>query len=281
VAAASQLGSAWSLEPLVLAAAAVAVIAFARAFVRLRRRGRTDHAGWSRAALFGAGLGLVVLALVSPLDAAGDEDLLSAHMLQHMLIADAGPALILVAVRGPLLAFLLPACAIRFTLRHRRAHSIVDFLARPVTAVSCWALVMAFWHVPAVYDAALTRPWLHGAEHGTYLLVGLLVWVLLVDPAGRGRLSTRGRAAVAGCLFAFGQVMCGVLFLTPTPLYPAYASHARGLFGLTPLEDQQFAGLLMTAEQFVTLGTFIALLGWSMLQPARRRNPRLAHRALA
>jgi cytochrome c oxidase assembly factor CtaG len=280
LAAASQLGSAWNFEPLVIATAAVSAIAFARAFIRLRRRGRTDHAGWSRAVLFGSGLGLIVLALVSPLDAAGDEDLLSAHMLQHMLIADAGPALILVAVRGPLLAFLLPACAIRFTLRHRRAHAFASFLGRPVTVVAGWALAMALWHVPAVYDAALTRPWLHAAEHGTLLLAGLLVWMILVDPAGRGRLSTGGRAAVAGCLFAFGQIMCDLLFLTPTPLYPAYASHAHGLFGLTPLEDQQFAGLLMTAEQFVTLGTFLALLGWSMLQPSRRRTPRLAYRAL-
>jgi cytochrome c oxidase assembly factor CtaG len=277
LAAASQLESAWSFDPLVVATAALAAIAFARAFVRLRRRGRTDHAPWTRAVLFGAGLGLVVLALLSPLDAAGDEDLLSAHMLQHMLIADAGPALLVVAVRGPLLAFLIPACAIRFTMRRRRVSAFVAFMAMPVTAVALWALAMALWHIPAVYDAALVRPWLHAAEHGAYLLAGLLVWALLIDPAGRGKVSVRGRAAVAGCLFAFGQIMCLVLFLTPTPLYAAYASHAHGLFGLTPLEDQQYAGLLMTAEQFVTLGTFIALLGWSMLRPVRRRTPRLAY----
>jgi cytochrome c oxidase assembly factor CtaG len=131
--------------------------------------------------------------------------------------------------------------------------------------------------VPAIYDAALARPWLHAAEHGTYLLAGLLVWVLLVDPAGRHRVSVRGRAAVAGCLFMFGQLMCGVLFLTPEPLYDAYAARAHGLFGLTPLADQQYAGLLMTAEQFVTLGTFVAFLGWSLLQPVRRHAPRLAY----
>jgi cytochrome c oxidase assembly factor CtaG len=277
LATASQLESAWSFEPLVLATAAVATIAFARAFVRLRRRGRTDHAPWSRAALFGAGLGLVVLALISPLDAAGDDDLLSAHMLQHMLLVDAGPALLVVAVRGPLLAFLIPACVIRFTTGHRRARAFTGFMAMPVTALSLWALAMALWHIPAVYDAALARPWLHAAEHGTYLAAGLLVWALLVDPAGRHKVSARGRAAVAGCLFAFGQIMCSVLFLTPTPLYAAYASRAHGLFGLTPLEDQQYAGLLMTAEQFVTLGTFVAFLGWSMLQPVRRRPPRLAY----
>ncbi len=276
MATAAQLESAWSVEPLVLAGVAVAAILFARAFIRLRRRGRSDHASWGRAALFGTGLALLTLALVSPLDAAGDEDLLSAHMLQHMLIGDAAPALLLLAVRGPLIAFLIPAAAIRFTARHSTVHATVDRLGTPTVAVAIWAAAMAIWHVPALYDAALSRPWLHSFEHASFVFAGFLVWALLIDPAGRGRLSVKGRAAVAGCLFIFGQVMCDVLFLSPTPLYPAYARHAHGLFGLTPLADQQYAGLLMNSEQLVTLGTCVTLLAWSLLQPVRRR-PRLAY----
>ena len=246
----------------------MAAILFARAFIRLRRRGRSDHASWGRAALFGTGLALLTLALVSPLDAAGDDDLLSAHMLQHMLIGDAAPALLLLAVRGPLIAFLIPAAAIRFTGRHSTVHATVDRLGTPTVALAIWAAAMAIWHVPALYDAALSRPWLHSFEHASFVLAGFLVWALLIDPAGRGRLSVKGRAAVAGCLFIFGQVMCDVLFLSPTPLYPAYAHHAHGLFGLTPLADQQYAGLLMNAEQFVTLGTCVTLL--ALVAPAAR-----------
>ena len=89
---------------LVLAVAAVAALRFGHAFARLRRRGRTDHAGWDRAALFAAGLALAVLPLVSPL--AGES--LAGHMLEHVLIGDAAVALLLLAVRGPLLFFLLP-----------------------------------------------------------------------------------------------------------------------------------------------------------------------------
>ena len=96
--------------PAVLFGAALALLLFAQAFLRLRRRG-PDLAPWSRALLFAAGLALLVLPLVSPLDHLGDEDLLSAHMLQHVLIGDAAPALLLVAVRGPLLFFLLPPVA--------------------------------------------------------------------------------------------------------------------------------------------------------------------------
>ena len=99
-------GSTWDAPPALLIGAALAAVLFAQAFVRLRRR-RAEHAPWSRAALFAAGLGLLVFPLVSPLDHIGDEELLSAHMLQHVLIGDAGPALLVVAVRGPLLFFVL------------------------------------------------------------------------------------------------------------------------------------------------------------------------------
>jgi cytochrome c oxidase assembly factor CtaG len=103
----------WETPPVVLVAAALAALLFVQAFVRLRRR-RPDHAPWSRAVLFAAGLGLLVLPVLSPLDAMGDNYLLSAHMLQHVLIGDAAIALLVFAVRGPLVFFLLPppvACA--------------------------------------------------------------------------------------------------------------------------------------------------------------------------
>ena len=95
------------MPPAVLIGLALALVLFAQAFVRMRRR-RPDYAPWSRALLYAAGLALLVLPLVSPLDHLGDEELLSAHMLQHVLIGDAAPALLVVAVRGPLLFFLLP-----------------------------------------------------------------------------------------------------------------------------------------------------------------------------
>ena len=76
-----------------VAAAVVAALLFAQAVVRLRRRGRADLAGWDRVALFAAGLAATVFALVGPLDRIADEKLLSAHMAQHVLIGDLGPAL--------------------------------------------------------------------------------------------------------------------------------------------------------------------------------------------
>src|SRR5437763_17193834 len=99
--------TAWDPAPLVLGAAALALWRFWHGFLRLRRRGRHDHAGWDRAFLFTAGLALATLPLVSPLDAEADR-LLSVHMLQHLLVGDAAPALLVVARRAPRLASALP-----------------------------------------------------------------------------------------------------------------------------------------------------------------------------
>ncbi len=266
----SQLPWAWNAAPLVLAAAAVAALRFGHAFRRLRRRGRRDHAGWDRALLFAAGLALVTLPLVSPLDAAGDEYLLSAHMLEHVLIGDAGPALLLVAVRGPLLAFMLPAAAARFVLGNRSLHALVSWLGRPLVAIALWAAAIGLWHIPRLYDGALRHPLLHDLEHASFVAAGLLVWMQLVDPARTGRLSIAQRAAFAGVVFGLGQVLSDLLFLSPGPLYPAYAETPVRLFGLSPRTDQEYAGLVMMAEQLLSLGTCVALLGVSLLRPQRR-----------
>src|SRR3954471_14773872 len=135
------------MPPAVLLGLALAVVLFVQAFVRLRRR-RPEHAPWSRALLFGAGLALLVLPLVSPLDHVGDEELLSAHMLQHVLIGDAAPALLVVAVRGPLLFFLLPPLVLRPLASFRPLRGFLSLLLVPLVSLGLWAVAMVAWHVP-------------------------------------------------------------------------------------------------------------------------------------
>jgi cytochrome c oxidase assembly factor CtaG len=246
-------------------AAAVAAALFGHAFFRLRARGRTDLASWDRAALFAAGLAVALAALVSPLDRIAEHDLLSAHMLQHVLLGDLAPALLLVALRGPLLFFLVPAQVLGPVARSTKVRAVLATLTRPRVAFGLWALNLAVWHVPAIYDAALTRPWLHDLEHTCWLLAGVLVWTLLVDPAGHGRLSTGGRLALAVALFAAGQVLTDVLVFSFTPLYPAY----DGAYGISAVRDQQLAGLAMMVEQLLTLGTLAVLLLRPRIKSAR------------
>jgi putative membrane protein len=250
----SELGSAWSASPAVLAGAAVALVLFGQAFIRLRRRGRQDHAGWDRAALFVAGIAAATLALVSPLDAAGEEYLLSAHMLEHVLIGDLAPALLLVAIRGPLAFFLVPRWALRALARVAPLRTFLEHLLRPRVALAVWALVFAFWHVPAAFDFTLENRIVHDLEHVTFVLAGMLVWSQLVDPARRRELTVGGRLALAAVLFAAGQVLAYVLVFSFSPLYGPYATQDERLFGLSPLTDQRLAGLVMMSEQALTLG---------------------------
>jgi putative membrane protein len=250
----SELDSAWSAPPAVLAGAGVALLLFGQAFIRLRRRGRQDHAGWDRAALFVAGIAVATLALVSPLDAAGEEYLLSAHMLEHVLIGDLAPALFLVAIRGPLTFFLLPRWVLRPLAGVAPLRAFLGQLLRPRVALAVWALVFAFWHIPAAFDLTLENRLVHDFEHVTFVLAGILVWSQLVDPARRRELTVGGRLTLAAVLFAAGQVLAYVLIFSFSPLYAPYAAQDERLFGLSPLTDQRLTGLVMMSEQVLTLG---------------------------
>jgi cytochrome c oxidase assembly factor CtaG len=239
----------------------VSLALYAQGFVRLRRRNRA-HAPLGHAALFAAGVAVSVLALVSPLDEVADDKLLSAHMLQHLLLGDVGPLLIVLGLRGALLFFLLPASVLAALARVGALRRLGSFLLRPRVAVAIWLLVIAGWHVPAAYDAAAANSALHAVEHACFALAGLLVWIQIVDPARQRRLTPGRRAALAAFLLAAGTVLAEVLLLAG-PLYPRYAELVSRPLGLTASEDQRRAALLMMAEQIATLGTAAALLLWT------------------
>jgi putative membrane protein len=253
-------------------AAALAALLFLQAVVRLRRRGRVDLAGWNRVVLFASGLSLTLFALLGPLDRLADEKLLSAHMGQHVLIGDLGPALMVTAVRGPLLVFFLPVSILAPLARSARVRAVLGTLLRPRVAFALWAANLAVWHVPYLYDLALAHEHLHDFEHLCWMVFGTVLWTLLVDPGSHRRLSVGGRVALAAAMFAAGQILTDVLVFSFTPLYPFY----HGAYGISALTDQQLSGIVMMVEQLVTLGTCVAFL----LRPRWSRN-RASHLAAA
>jgi putative membrane protein len=273
---ASQLSSAWDPAPAVLAGAGLALLLFVQALVRLRRRGRADHADWSRALCFLVALALGTLPLVSPLDAVGDSYLLSGHMLQHVLIGDAAPALALVALRGPLLFFLLPRQLLRPLSRLRWLRAVLSSLLRPSVSLAVWIVAIAAWHVPAAYDYTLRHQTVHDLEHLSFILAGLLVWMQIIDPARRHHLRVSERIGYMVALFGGGAVLAGLLVFTPALLYPAYAGGGARLFGITPLRDQHLAGIVMATEQLVALG----LCGWFLLRAQVSPRPSSVGRRL-
>jgi putative membrane protein len=261
------LWRAWSFDPLVLAAAAVALVFFAQGWRRLHLR-RPELAPWTRIPLFCAGVAIVVLGIVSPLDAIAEEYLQSAHMLQHVLIADLGFALALLAVRGPLSLFFLPRDLLAPLARARPLRAALSFLLRPRVAVPLWVGVLVAWHVPALYEGALRHPALHRVEHLSFVLVGALVWTLMIDPSGHRRLTLNGRIGLAVVLFWVGQLLAYPFVFGFEPYYDVYAEQPDRLFGLSPLADQKLAGVVMMAEQALTLGVALVVL----LRIARRER---------
>ena len=265
----------WETPTVVLVGAPLAALLFAQAFVRLRRR-RPDHAPWTRAVLFGAGLALLVLPVTSPLDAAGDDYLLSSHMLQHVLIGDAGVALLVVSVRGPLVFFLLPPSILRPLASFRPLRAVLSFVLLPLVSLAIWAAALYVWHVPRFYDFAAAHPVVHHLEHLSFVVGGLLVWTQLVDPARRGRLRRPQRILYALAMLALAQPVVYFLLFSSTPQYARYADQPDRLFGLSPLTDQRVAGAVMMVEQLVALGICVAILLRPYLRERRTRVPALS-----
>jgi putative membrane protein len=185
------------------------------------------------------------MALVSPLHALGGA-LFSAHMAQHeVLMAVAAPLLVL---GRPLVPFLwaLPK-GWRTGLGGAAKAGPVHAAWRGVSAApAAWvlhALALWAWHLPAFYGLALRSEWAHGAQHASFLLTGLLFWWALLR--GRGGRMSYGAAV----LYVFGMGVQGgglgaLLTLAPRPWYPPYALTTQA-WGLSALEDQQLAGLIM------------------------------------
>lgn len=257
----------WSVAPAALVAAGAALLLVASSFVRLRRAADGDRPGLGRLALYGAGVALVTLSLVSPLDAIGEDYLLSAHMLQHLILGDVTPLLVVLALRGSLARHLFRA--VPSPLRR----VLAGLLSRPSITGGAWLLVVGLWHVPALFDDALAHPAAHELEHLSFLVTGLVVWTQIVDPAGLGLLGPGRRAALALALLAGGTVLSEALIFCG-PLYRPYVEQPDRLLGLSPAADQARAGLLMMIEQLATFGTAAFLLLATRLgRPSGARRP--------
>jgi putative membrane protein len=201
-----------------------------------------------RLVAFIAGISAVWIAIGSPLDAF-DEFSLSLHMIQHLLLmAIAPPLLLLGAPELPLLRG-LPRVVARSVvspfLRSNSVRRFGHFLTNPALAWLAAAFALIGWHIPAAFDLALQRPWLHELEHATFFVAGIIFWWPVIQPwpsTARWR-----RWAIPLYLFCATlpcDVLSGFLAFCDRVVYPSYLSAPRVL-GLTPLADQQSAAALM------------------------------------
>src|SRR4051794_2385331 len=176
--------SSWSFDPGIVLGLAIALVLYARGWVILHRTLPQRFPPW-RLLVFTAGLATLWLAIASPLDAFSDL-LLSAHMVQHLLLMSVTPPLILLG--APFLPLL------RGFSRKFARNGIGPFLVWPAlrrfghgitTPVFCWvmmAVTLYAWHVPAAFDLALRSPAWHKVEHLSFLAASLLFWWPVVRP---------------------------------------------------------------------------------------------------
>jgi len=223
---------AWHLEPSVVAGAFIALSFYTYGVILLR----VSIPPW-RAACYFAGVVIMFLALTSPLDTAADR-LLSMHMLQHVGLTTFGPPLLLLGLTPALLGPLL-----RPAVLGRLARTVTH----PVFAGTLFIVNMWFWHVPPIYGAALDHLAVHITMHVAFMTSGILFWWPVVQPSPlTGRL---GEGARLLYLFATGMPM-GLLallfFASNGVIYDHYETVQR-LWGISPKDDQQIAGLIMGA----------------------------------
>ena len=204
-----------------------------------------------QAAAFLAGMVALGVALLSPLDGMSTE-LFSAHMVQHIvLILVAAPLLVLGASLAPLF-WTFPG---EWRARLGRAWQTPSLrvsgklLIHPLAVGLVGTGAMWLWHAPSLYEAALRVDAIHAAEHASFLTAALLFWWVVL-PSSRGH----GHHGVAFLLVFVMMLQSGALgALITFARSPWYAVHADTVvaWGLTPLEDQQLAGVIM----WVPMGT--------------------------
>jgi putative membrane protein len=214
-------------------------------------------------AFFG-GCAALLVALNGPLHDLSDYYLLSAHMVQHLLLTLVVAPLWLAGTPGHLLDGLLEPI-----LRGRSAVVCARTATRPLIALGAYAAALVGWHLPAPFNAALEGHGWHVLEHATLLVSALLAWWPILSASHR--LPALPYAAQLLYLFVFGMPMTVVAaFVTGAdrPLYAWYASAPR-LFGLTPLADQQLGGIIMWVPAgIVPLVAFtVVFFRWAAAEP--------------
>jgi cytochrome c oxidase assembly factor CtaG len=255
----ASLSTSWTVEPATLAVAVVAALAYARRARILARRGQPVPV-W-RIGLFTTGVVLMLLAVASPIDAVGEDDLFFVHMTQHLLLGDIVPMCLLAGVTGPLLQPLLA----RLPVRRLRV------LAVPYVALPIWTLNLVLWFLPPLFDAAERHTVVHVVFHLCLLAAGTAMWMPVFEtlPAPEW-FGTGAKLAYIVVVRMIGTILANILVWASSPYYEPYRSGGSH-YGIGPLADQQLAGGIMLLYDSVL--TLVAIT-WLFLRMAQEGEAR-------
>jgi cytochrome c oxidase assembly factor CtaG len=187
-----------------------------------------------RIAAFAGGMAVVLAAVATPIATVALHYLVSAHLLQNVMLAEWAPALIVLG---------LPTA---MASRIARLPGVAT-LTYPLVALPLWIGLYAAWHVPAAYDAALRQGPLLRLQHLSYLVAGFLLWWPVFQERPH-RLPNGAKALYVFAAFLFASPLGLLLALLPSAIYDFYEEAPR-LWGLDPLTDQQIAGVIMAGSE--------------------------------
>jgi len=245
--------SSWLFDPAVAIILAIAAALYLGGLGRMLSRpaGRWPVSKW-RVVSFACALGVIWLALLSPIDAFA-EKLFSVHMAQHLLLVLVAAPLIAVSNAQLVYLWLLPLRARRWIGRAIAGIPGVKLAAHAnATAwVVCAAFVASlwFWHAPATYDWALANKWGHASEHLVLLATSTAFWRVVVT-SGERRLSPGMMILMVSLVGIQGSFLAALIAFAPRPLYAAYAANS--------IDDQALGGVLMCIPaSFLYLGSTI------------------------
>jgi len=237
----------WSIPPAATFAIVLSALVYLRGWWLLRRAGAPFLPPW-RAVTFLVGLFSLWVALASPMDVF-NSFVLTAHMLQHMVLMMIAPPLILLG--APLIPMVrgLPIFAAREfagpLVNWSVAQKVGNTLTNPICALLLMSLAMFAWHTPSLYELALRSSTWHQVEHACFFLTSLIFWWPVVQP-WPSRMQWSRWAMVPYLLVADLQntALSAILCFSDRVLYPSYSTTPR-LFGFSALEDQVAAGAIM------------------------------------
>lgn len=244
---APSLLTSWSLDPWAIVGVGLLAVVYGLGMRSPTGRRPAVFPRW-RPVMFYAGLGVILLALISPIDRLA-EDLFTMHMVQHMLLMAVGaPLLLLGTPFVPLLRGLPLPLRRRVVIplgQSRRFRRFLRLLTHPLVTWALYAAVVVVWHMPTLFDAALGNQGLHYVQHLTFTGAALLFWWNVVDPTPLCcrapyllRLPYLFLAAIpSSILGAFLSLSSGVWY--------AFYEKGPSLWGLSPLDDQVLGGIIM------------------------------------
>jgi putative membrane protein len=261
----------WTVDPWITMPLLISAGIYAKGMFALNHRARLGRGLRRRqAALYTAGWLALAGALVSPLHELG-EQLFTAHMVEHEIVMAIAAPLLVLARPGGIFLWAFPAKTRRRIGRLIRAGALRGAwvrLTQPLTATILRCVAIWAWHVPLLFDAAVTNIAVHRLQHLSFFLTAVLFWWALLRRAKPGVAAadlfiTMTHTGILGALMTFA----------PRVLYQVQTAHAAR-WGLTPLEDQQLAGLVMWVPAgTVYAGAAIAFAAEWVRGSSRRRRP--------